>query len=299
MFRNFNEVEQYIIDLNSPKRLVLCGAHDDAALEAVVGAVRKNVITGILIGDESKIVEILADMNEPVEKYEIIHEPKDKKSAKMAVQFIREGRADIQMKGRMQSSTYLMPIMDPISGLVPKGGLLSETTVFYYPDRDRIMFATDCALNVAPTLEQKCILVENATELARSFGFKKVKVAAVSALEKVSADMPSTVDAKQLAQMDWGENILLEGPFALDNALSAEAAESKGITGEVAGKADILLMPDLCAGNVLHKCIHFFGHMPSAGVVCGTSSPVVFTSRTDSADTKYYSILSAILQSHD
>jgi Phosphotransacetylase len=297
MFKNFDDIEQYILGEKIKKRLVLCGAHDEAVLEAVVNAKRKGVITGILIGDKPKILELLAQMEENDAEYEIIHEPRELRSAKMAVQFIKEGRADIQMKGSMQSSLYLMPIMDPENGLLPQGAILSETTVFYYPDRNCLLFATDCALNIAPTLEEKVKLVKNAANLAKVFGYEKVKVAVVSALESVNDDMPSTVDAEKLTKMEWDEEIILEGPFALDNALDINAAIHKGIISDVAGNADILLMPELCAGNILHKSIHFIGHLPSAGVVCGTIAPVVFTSRTDSADTKYNSIMSAILQS--
>lgn len=297
MYKNFDEVEKYIIGNGIKKRIVLCGAHDDAALDAVVNAKRKGVATGVLIGDQEKICALLDKMGEPATDYEIVHETREKRSAQMAVQFVRDGKADIPMKGLLQSTSYLLPIMDPVNGLLPEGGILSETTAFYYPGRDCMMFATDCAINVAPTLEEKVKLIWNAVKLAKAFGFGKVKVAAISFLEKVDTEVQSTVDADALAHMDWGEDVIVAGPFALDNALDAEAAKHKGIVSEVAGNADILLMPEMCAGNVLHKAIHFLGHLPSAGVMCGTVSPVVFTSRTDSPDTKYYSILSAILQS--
>lgn len=297
MFCSFDEVEKYILGEKIKKTIVLCGAHDDAALSALVDAKRKGIASGILIGDEQQIRELLAQIGEESAEYEIIHECRESVSAKMATKFVKEGRADIQMKGSMQSATYLMPILTPGRGLVPEEGMLSETTVFYYPDHKGLMFATDCAMTIAPSIQDKIKLINNAVKLARAFGYEKVKVAIVSALEKVSAEVPSTIDAAELVKLDWGTSVIVDGPFALDNALDMESAKHKNVGGEVAGQADILLMPELCTGNVFHKSIHFLGHLPSAGVVCGTTAPVVFTSRTDNADTKYFSILSAILQS--
>ena len=291
-----NEVEQYILSKNEKKRLVLCGAHGRNALEAVVDAKKKGVITAILIGDEPKILSLLDAMEEDPADYEIIHEPSDHKSAQMAVDFVREGRADIEMKGEMPSSDFLLPIMTPFFGLLDQGRLMSEATAFYYPDQDRMLFVTDCALNISPTLDDKVKLIQNAVELARSFGFEKVKVAVISALEKENPQIPSTTEGVQLAQMEWDTGIEVAGPFALDNALDAVAAQEKGITSPLAGCADVLIMPDLCSGNVFHKCLHYLGHLEGAGVVCGTNKPVVFTSRSDSAESKYNAILSAILQ---
>lgn len=159
------------------------------------------------------------------------------------------------------------------------------------------MFITDCAMNIAPTLEEKVHLIENAVELAEAFLFDKVKVAAVTALEKVNPKMDSTVDADRLAHMEWADKVMVDGPFALDNAVSLEAAKHKGIESPVAGCADVLLMPSLDAGNMLHKSLHFFAHAQTAGALCGTEYPVVFTSRTDSFQTKYNSILTACMQS--
>lgn len=297
MFRTFQEIEKYALKMKIQKKIVLCGAHDEAALGALVSAKRKGLVSGILIGDEKEIKEHLIQMGESLSDYEVIHECRESASARMATRFVKEGHADIQMKGNLQSATYLMPIMTPSMGLVPSGGLLSETTAFYYPGHDGIMFATDCAMTIAPSLEDKVKLINNAVTLAKAFGYEKVRVAVISALEKVSQDVVSTLDAEKLVQMEWGDTVIVDGPFALDNALDKDAAKQKKIQSDVAGRADILLMPELCTGNVFHKCIHFLGHLPSAGVVCGTTSPVVFTSRTDSEETKYYSILSAILQS--
>ena len=297
MFRTFSEVEDYIANMHTTKTIALCGAHENIALEAVVRAKRKGFINAILLGDEEKIIDLLAHMEEDPAEYQIIHAPRGKSAAMKAVQSVRDGRADILMKGLLQSAEFLTPIMMPSTGLFSEGSQLNEATVFYYPERNGFVFAGDCALNIAPSVEEKIRIINNLVDFARAFGAGEVKVAAVSALEKVNSEMPSTGVANQLAQMEWEEGIIVEGPFALDNALDAAAAEHKGIESRVAGKADILLMPEILSGNVLHKCVHFLAPLPSASVLCGADVPVVFNSRTDSSDMKYFSILSAILQS--
>jgi len=296
MFRSFAEVEEHVIEENVRRRLVLCGAEDDLSLGAVVDAKRKGIVSGILIGNGPKIRDLLAEMREPPEDYEIINEPREIRAATIAAQYVRDRRADLEMKGSVHTAIFLIPIKSPASGLFPEGSILNGATIFYYSDRNRLVFFADAAVNIAPTMEEKVKIVKNVAKLTRAFGYDKVKVAAVSALEEVNPDMPSSVDAGQLAKMDWGEDIILEGPFALDNALDADAARHKGLTSEVAGNADVLLMPEICAGNVLHKSIHYLAHLPSASVLCGATIPVVLTSRTDSPETKYNSILSAVLQ---
>ena len=296
MFHNFIEIEEYIKSRKIVKRIALCGAHDGTALSAVVDAKRKGIVMGILIGDDPKIRELLVQMGERVDDYEIIEQTREKLSAKLSIQLVHEGRADIPMKGNIPSATYLMPFINPEDGLIDKGSILNSITIFYYPDQDRLMFLTDPALNVAPTLDDKIKLIKNTVKLAKSFGYNRVKVAVLSALEKVNPSIYGSSDARQLAEMDWEDDVMVAGPFALDNALDAETSDNKGITGDVAGSADILLAPEICAGNILHKSIHYFAHLPSASAMGGSKAPVIFTSRSDSSESKYNSILVAILQ---
>ncbi len=297
MFKNFQEIETYLVQENVKKRIVLCGAHDDLALGALVRAKRKGFVSATLIGDSEKIVELLHQLGESEADYEIIHEPREMSAARKAVKLVNEGKADIPMKGLMQTANFLMAIQNPLGGLMDEGGLLNEFTAFYWPEKDRILLAGDCAINVAPNLEQKKIITSNLIALAKSFGCETVKVAAVSVIEKPNPDIQSSVDAAELAGMDWGSDVIVAGPFALDNALDEEAAKHKGITGPVAGQADVLLMPDIHAGNVFHKCIHFFGHMPFASGTIGARTPIIMNSRTDDEDAKYYSIMAGILRS--
>lgn len=297
MFKNFAKIEEYLVRENVKKRIVLCGAHDDLALAALVRAKRKGFVSATLIGDEEKIRVLLETMGESVDDYEIIHEPREMSAARKAVKMVSAGKADLPMKGLMQTASFLMAIQNPMGGLMEQGGLLNEFTAFYWPEQDRILLAGDCAINVAPDLEQKKIITGNLIALAKAFGCETVKVAAVSVIEKPNPDIQSSVDAAALAAMDWGKDVIVEGPFALDNALDLEAAKHKGISSPVAGQADVLLMPDIHAGNVFHKCIHFFGHMPFASGTIGAKTPIIMNSRTDDKDAKYYSIMAGILRS--
>ena len=239
MFRSFKEVEEYVLSNGIKKRVVLCGAHDDAALEAVVDAHKKGVIEATLIGDKEKIVSLLKEMGADEEDYEIIDEPDETVSAPLAVKMVKEGKADIPMKGLMQSGTYIKAVLNKETGILTPGRTLSEVTAFEYPDKGRILFISDCAINVNPDLETKKKILANAVDVARAFGYDKVKVAALSAVEKVNPKLQSSVDAAALAECEF-ENAVVQGPLALDNALNEEAAKHKGITGEVAGDADVL-----------------------------------------------------------
>lgn len=296
MFRTFAEVEKYILDQKIVKRIALCGAHDEPALSALVEAKRKGVAAGVLIGDSFLIEELLKKLGEPIEEYKVIHEPDETAAARIAVSLAKSGEADIPMKGLMQTSSYMRAILDKENGLLPEDRILSECTPFEYPDQNRMMFVTDCAVNISPDIVAKVQIIRNAVALAHCFGIEEVKVAALSALEKVNPKIPSTVEAETLAKSEWSDCVI-EGPFALDNAVSEEAAKHKGIESKVAGRADVLLCSDLCMGNVIHKSLNFFAHYNTAGALCGTEKPVILTSRTDTPETKYNSILTAILQS--
>ncbi len=296
MFHNFSEIETYIKNSKIPKKIALAGAQDINALEAVVNAKRKEVISAVLVGDSSMIVKNLHDMSEPVSDYEIISCDNEHECAQAAVALVKQGKADIPMKGLMQTASYMRAILHKADGLLPEGALLSEATVFFYPKANRFMIASDCAVNIAPSLDEKVLIVKNAVLLAQALGIERPKVAVISAQEQVNPKISSSVDAGMLADMDWAD-CLVQGPLALDNAVSPEAAKHKGIQSEVAGDADILLLPDLCSGNVLHKSLHYFADYDTAGALCGTTSPVIMTSRTDSSSSKYNSILIAILQS--
>ena len=296
MFKNFQEIEDYLVKENVKKTVVLCGSHDDLALGALVRAKRMGFVNAILIGDQEKTIQLLQEMGEDENDYEIIHEVKEMKAARKGIKMVNEGKADLPMKGLMQTASFLMAIQNPLGGLLDEDGLLNEFTAFYWPEKDRILITGDCAINTFPTFEQKKVITQNLIELAHAFGCENAKVACVSVVEKVNPEIQSSVDAYELSKLEW-DHAIVEGPFALDNALDEEAAKHKGIDSPIAGKADVLLMPDIHAGNVFHKCIHFFGHMPFASGTIGARTPIIMNSRTDDEDAKYYSIMAGILRS--
>lgn len=298
MFHCFKEIEAYILEQKIKKRLVLANAQDEDTLSAVVMAAKRGVIEPVLVGIPEKIKDLLNKMGEDPESYEIIKEPDERKAGMLACQMVKDGKADMPMKGLMQTATFMRCILDKERyGFVPDGALLSQATVMEF--QNRMMIVTDCAVNVTPDYNDKLKLIKNAVRLAGALHIECPKVAVVCALETVNPKMPSTVDAALLAKAcDRGQikGCIVDGPFGLDNAISEEAARCKGIQSPVAGHPDILLMPDLCAGNIFTKSIHYFANIISSGTLCGTTVPVVMTSRTDSPEDKYYSILTAIMQ---
>ena len=280
MFHNFDEITQYLLERGIKKTIVLCGADDDAALGAVVDARRRGVAEGILLGKEAEIRRLLDEMGELASNYEIVGMHRGEHAIGLALDMVKAGFADIPMKGLMKTASFIWGLIDKDRGLCPPGRKLTHTTAFYYPARDGFLFASDTSFIREPTLEDKVQIVENAVELMRAFGYEHINVAVLSAIEDVKENVPSTVDALKLSEMEWPDGIEVEGPFALDNAIDPHSAEHKGIDKPVAGRADLLLLPDFLTGNVLYKSIHYFAHLPIAGTVCGTI-PAIVTSRSD------------------
>lgn len=299
-FCTFKDIEDYVLKQGICKKVVLMNAHDSHSLPAVADAKRKGVITAALIGNGERIAEMLKGLGEPVADYEIIHNTDDAECARQAIAMVKEGRADYPMKGLMQTADFMRAILDKENGLLPPGNLLSQATIVEHPADHKMFLVTDCAINIAPDYDQKVKIVENAVSLAHKLGYEKPKVAAVSALEIPNPKIPSTMDARALQEANEQGQItgcIIGGPLALDNAVSAEAARHKGVRGPVAGDADILLMPDLAAGNIFTKSLTFYANMTSAGTLLGTSTPVIAASRTDTPQNKYYAILIALLHS--
>lgn len=297
MFKNFAEVEKYLEENKICKTVAVAGAQDDIALPAVIRATKKGYIKPILVGNEEDITALLTKLGENPADYEIVHEKREMKTAATAIKLVKEGKADFPMKGLMQTASFLMAVQNPLGGIATADQLLNEVTVFEYPDQDRMIVLGDCAVNIAPDLEQKKEITANLIKVAKAYQCDDVKVAAVSVIEKPNPTIQSSMDAAELAKEDWGEGVTVEGPFGLDNALDAEAARHKGIESRVAGNADVLVMPDIHGGNLLHKAIHFFGHYKFSSGLVGADAPIIMNSRTDDEDAKYYSILSAILLS--
>ena len=296
MFTNFSELEAYVLSQNSKKRIALANAHDEPALSAVVHAKRKGVVEGTLIGKEKEIIDMLHEMGESEKDYEIINfDGEEVEAAKVAVALVKEGKADIPMKGILQTSSFAKAILNKETGLMPANAkrLLSQVGTFEY--EGRLMMITDAAINIAPDVETQLGIIKNALPVANALGIDCPKVAVLSAVETYNEKMPSTVSATEVAKAGV-EGCIVSGPLALDGTISMESVKHKGIANPVAGRADILLVPMIEVGNVLYKSITYIAGKTMASTICGATCPVIITSRADTPDSKYFSILMAVLR---
>ena len=299
MLKSFDDMEKAILNSGQIKKIALAGAHDEDALGSVVNAQRQGIARAILIGRQAKIEALLSEMGEKAADYEIIPLEAEMEMTTLACRMVAEGRADLPMKGKVQTASYIRAVLDKSLGFIPEKGLISQATVFEYPVDGRLMIITDCAINIAPDYAAKVKIVNNAVRLAKNLGCEKPKVAVLAPVEVINPEMQSTIDAAMLAKAaDRGQikDCLIDGPLAFDNAISAEAAKHKGIESPVAGRADIMLLPDLGAGNILTKALTYLAGYKTAGTVAGTTRPVIMTSRTDSSQDKYHSILCSVYQ---
>lgn len=297
MFKSFKEVEEYVLKNNIVKTVALANAEDDNALEAVVDAKRKGIIKAVLIGNIEKIKELLVNFNENIDDYEYIECHDELESARIAVELVNNKKADIPMKGLMMTSSFMKAILNKETGLMKENSLLSQASVVEFKEENRLLIISDCAVNINPDVEKKIKITQNAIDLANVLGIEKPNVAVLSALEKVNPSIQSTVDANEVANYKDFKNLgEICGPLALDIAVSKEAAKHKGVDNIVCGNADIFIVPDLASGNIFSKGLVFFAHLKMAGVLNGSKSPVIMTSRTDTPEDKYLSILMAVLQ---
>lgn len=290
MVENFNHLMELVKQY--PKKIIAVAAAEDIeVLEVAQRAVEMDLAEFILIGDEKLISKIAKDNNIKF-NYVIIDEPDHKKAAKKAVNLVREGKANAVMKGLLHTGVFLKAVLDKEYGL-NKNKLISQISVFEKEYGDGFQMLTDCAMAIEPSLEEKKQIIENAIELGHKLGYKKSRVALLSAVEVVNPAIKDTLDAAILCKMaDRGQikGAFIDGPLALDNAISLEAAKHKNIEGEVAGQADILVAPNLQVGNVLHKSLTYFAHKDVAAAVMGAAAPIIMTSRTDSVTNKLLSI---------
>ena len=296
MSRNFDELLSKVREVKT-KKVAVAVAQDEPVLEAVKSAKEQGIADAILVGDETKIQEVADNIGLDLSDYEIIHETDDKKAALMAVELVSSGKADMVMKGLVDTATFLRSVLNKEVGL-RTGKLMSHVAVFEIEGIDRLIYLTDAAFNTYPDLKAKEQIIENAVSVAHACGIEIPKVAPICAVEVVNPDMPATLDASLLSKMnDRGQikGCIVDGPFALDNAISEEAAHHKGITGPVAGKADVLVLPNIETANVMYKSLTYTSRSKNGGLLVGTSAPVILTSRADSFETKVNSIALAAL----
>jgi phosphate butyryltransferase len=275
-------------------------AEDEEVIEAVIEALNRNLANFILFGDIEKIKMIVNVKNKgqqkSTKKLTIVHADSNEMAAELAVKAVSTREATVLMKGNIPTSSLLKAVLNKEYGL-RTGNVLSHVAVFEVPDFDRFTIVTDAGMNIAPELEQKAQMIKNAAALARAIGIECPKVAPIAAVEVVNPAMQATIDAAALSVMNKRGQItgcIVDGPLALDNAVSALAAEHKGIQSEVAGRADILLVPTIEVGNVLYKSLIYFAKAKVGAVIAGAKAPIVLTSRADSAESKLYSLALAI-----
>ncbi|HBB91773.1 MAG: phosphate butyryltransferase [Bacteroidetes bacterium GWF2_49_14] len=295
MLTRISDLGERVKSRNSRKKLVLAAAQDLYALMAVRDAAAAGLITPVLVGDRPDIVKKAASIGFNLDSVEILHEENLDLAVEKAVRLIHDGYAQILMKGSCGTAQLLKGVLNKEWGL-RKGDLLSHFALFEIAAYHKLLAVTDVAINIAPDVKAKEAILNNSVEYLNNMGLAKPKVAVIAAVEKVFDQMPATVDAAILVRRNREgliQNCIVDGPMALDNAISLESAEHKGIVSEVAGDADLLLMPDIEAGNVFYKTLAFLTDARVASVVLGASAPVVLTSRSDSEDAKYNSLLLA------
>lgn len=291
MSKNFDDLLSKL-KVTTTKKVAVAVAQDEPVLEAVKAAKERGIADAILVGDTEKIKAIAHGIDMDLNDFEILHEEDVNKAALLAVQLVSSGSADMVMKGLVDTATFLRSVLNKEVGL-RTGKLMSHVAVFEIEGIDRLILLTDAAFTTYPDLKAKTQIINNSVMVAKACGIDMPKVASVCAVEVVNPDMPATVDAALLSKMsDRGQikGCIVDGPLALDNALSEEAAHHKGITGPVAGKADILLLPNIDVANVMYKTLTYTSKTKNGGILVGTSAPVILTSRADSFETKVNSI---------
>ncbi len=291
--RKFSEMEQ-LVKSKPMVTMAVAYAQEDDTLMAVNRAVQARIVKAILVGDREKIVELCGKLKIDAAQFEIVHEPDEKKSGLESVKLIIDGRAQILMKGLISTPYFLKAILNKDFNLIRKDTMLSHTAILQIGSYDKLLLVSDVAMIPSPELAHKVQMVETNIAIAKKLGIENPKVAIVTANEKVSDKMPSTMEAAIISKMAERKQIkgaIVDGPLALDVALSPHACKVKGLKSPVEGQADILIMPDIDAGNVFYKSATILGGGKIAGVVTGAPFPTILVSRADDDDSKFYSIV--------
>ena len=292
MSKGFDDLIKKVSEC-SKKKVAVAVAQDAPVLEAVKAAKEQGIADAILVGDEDKIKEVAASLNMDLSGFEVVDEKDDAQAALKAVSLVHDGKADMYMKGLIDTKTFLKSVLDKEVGL-RTGRPLSHVCVFEVKGIDRLLFLSDVAFMTYPTLEDKVAIIENTVEICHACGIPTPKVAPVAAVEVVNPKMPCTVDADELTKMNAEGKItgcIVDGPLSMDMAIDKEAASHKGGTGrKIAGDADVLLFPDIHAGNLVYKVLTHLCEVKNGNILTGTAAPVILTSRSDSCEAKLNSI---------
>jgi len=292
MLKSFEELVDKVRE-KGLKKIVLAGAEDFEALKAITRAHREGLCDAILVGKEDEVRKNLKSLKAD---FEIVKTRSENETAEVSVRLVSSGKADLLMKGLIKTSTLLKAVLNKEWGLRTER-LLSHVVLMEIPGFDRLLFLTDGGMVIRPSLEEKVQIIMNAVDLAKRLGYEKPKVALITAVETVNEKMPETVEASIIAKMAERGQIkgcIIDGPLGFDNAVSTFAARVKGIKSDVAGIADILVVPDIHSGNFLGKSVVYFAKGRIAGVVVGARKPVVIVSRADTEESKFYSVVLGI-----
>lgn len=294
--RTLEDMEVLVKAKETPT-VVVAYAQEEDVLKAVDRAVRENIVKALLVGDEPVIRDMCKNLGIDADSFDIVHEADERKSGLVSVQLILDGKADFLMKGLISTPYFLKAILNKDFNLVKKGTVLSHSTVLEMPAYDKLLIVSDVAMIPDPDLNQKVAMINyNVKVIAARLGIENPRVAIVTANEKVSEKMPATIDAALLAKMnDRGQikGCRIDGPLAMDVAISPRACKVKKLESKVDGQADILIFPNIETGNVFYKTCAYFADAKLAAVVTGAPFPAVLVSRADDDDSKYYSIVLA------
>ena len=294
MFRNFTQVVDYARKLE-PKDLIIASPEDTNILIAINDAFQMNLIRPVLVGDKKKILDQLMELGISKKGYEIYNAVDKKDAALMSVKLVSKHENAILMKGLLQTKTLLEEVLDDDHGLFT-GSFLSHIGVLEIPNDHKLLFISDAILNVLPTEEEKLKIINNVFGFVESLGIYKPKIALISAIETIDKEIPSTVESRNIVEkLKDQEKFYIGGPMSIDIAVSHESAETKGVKHVVAGDADVLIFPNIEAGNTFYKSTTFFGNSNVAGLILGAKNPIVLTSRSDSYRSKLYSIALAVV----
>ncbi len=295
MLTELSQLRDLLDKDHKPKKLVLAASEDAHSLNAVVHAAEQEIIRLVLVGDKEQTTGLAEILNLDISKYEFIEASSPEEAVNTSVKIVHDGKADVLMKGKVGTSDMLKSVLNKDYGL-RTGKLLSHFAYFEVETYHKLIAVTDVAMNIAPSLTEKISILNNSVNVLNSLGIEMPKVAVLGAVEKVNTQMNATLDAALLSKMNQRDQILnciVDGPLAFDNAISIESARHKEIKSDVAGDTDLLLMPDIEVGNVLYKSLVFFAQAKVASMIVGASAPIVLTSRSDSEQAKFDSILLA------
>ena len=295
MLKNFQEMAELVKANPAKKRIVLCCAHDEHSLDAVYEAYKEGIVEPVFVGKEAEIRKLCEDEGFDFGDVKIYDIDDDVECAKKAVSLIREGEGDFLMKGRMQTADLLKQVVNKETGL-QVGKIMSHVGIFQIPNYHKLVVETDGGMLVTPDVEQKAKIISNAVEVLHSMGYEEPKVAVLCAAEKLNKKAPESVDAAALKEKNLNGEItgcIVEGPISYDITFSKEIAEFKGFDSPVAGDADIVVVPNMAAGNILGKSWTITAGGTMAGIIVGAKAPIVLTSRGATAEEKFYSIVFA------